>query len=219
MLSGLKRCIGCYRSPLCPGSRPCAALSPSLTGLESAWQTSSDSLRVKLLIGLSSQYQNIDFSKAEEYADEALRLAEDRKMEWAKIESYKRTSKLAEITGDYTRALKYANLELQAALVKNDSLALYSALNYIGYDYNDLGQFDEAYYYFTQSFRVANKLRDSLSIAIALHNIGSVFKELGQYEIAINHLNLSRTISEKVPATLTEALIVRRAWGCLLAKR
>src|SRR5271154_6994308 len=152
-------------------------------------KTSSDSLKVKLLIKLSSQYQYIDFSKAERYAEQSLELAEEKKMDWAKIESYKRTAKLAEITGDYTKALKYANLELQAALAQNDSTALYSALNYIGYDYNDLGEYDEAYYYFTQSFRVANKLKDSLSIAIALHNVGSVFKELGQYDISINHLN------------------------------
>jgi len=184
---------------LAVGAETASRGQSSIDSLESALaKTSSDSIKVRLLVKLSLQYQYINFSKAEMSADQSLKIAEEKKMEWAKIESYKRISKLAEITGDYTKALKYANLELQEALVRNDSSALYSALNYIGFDYNDLGEYDEAYYYFTQSFRVARKLKDSLSIAIALHNVGSVFKELGQYDVAINHLDLSSSISEKI---------------------
>jgi signal transduction histidine kinase len=161
-------------------------------------KTSSDSIKIRLLVRLSLKYQYIDFSKAEHYSDQALKLSEDKNMEWAKIESYKRTSKLSEITGNYTKSLKYANLELQAALIQKDSTALYSALNYIGFDYNDLGEYDEAYNYFTQSFRVARKLHDSVRITTALLNVGSVFKSLGQYDIAIRQLNLSNEISKKI---------------------
>ncbi len=170
-----------------------------LDSLESVLSgTTSDSLRVRLLLTLSSKFQYIDFSKAESYAERALKIAEEKNWGWAKVKSYEHTAVLARTTGNYTKALKYDNLELQEAITENDSLAISAGLNYMGYDYGDLGEYDEAYYYFTQSFRVARQRKDSLKMAIALHNVGSVFKELGQYDVAIDHLELSNKISEKI---------------------
>ncbi len=161
-------------------------------------KTSSDSMRLKLLIELSSQYQYIDFGKAEGYAERVWKIAEEKNWGWAKVKSYELTANLARATGNYTKALKYDNLHLQEAITQYDSLEISSGLNSMGHDYGDLGEYDEAYYYFTQSYRVAHRLNDSLRMTIALHNVGSVFKELGQYDVAIEHLELSNRISETI---------------------
>lgn len=168
-----------------------------IDSLESALaKTSSDSLQVNLLVALATQYQYIAFGKAEVYADRAMKIAEDNNWGWAKVKSYELTSILARATGNYTKALKYDNLELQEAFTLKDSTSISRGLNFMGYDYGDLGEYDEAYYYFTQSYRIARKLNDSLKMTIALHNVGSVFKELGQYDVAIEHLELSNKISQ-----------------------
>src|SRR5258708_1713083 len=161
-------------------------------------KTSSDSIRITLLIELSSQYQYLDFGKAEGYAERALKVAEAKNWGWAKVRTYKLTAILARSTGNYTKALKYDNLELQEAITEKDSVEISVGLNSMGYDYGDLGEYDEAYYYFTQSYRVARQRNDSLKMTIALHNVGSVFKELGQYDVAIEHLELSNKISESI---------------------
>lgn len=171
----------------------------TIDSLESALRgNSSDSLRVVLLLELSMKYQYIDFGKAEVYADQSLKLVEQKNWGWGKLKTYDQIAILARATGNYTRALKYDNLELQEAISQNDSIYISRGLNFVGYDYNDLGEYDEAYYYFTQSYRVAQKRGDSLKMSIGLHNVGSVFKELGQYDVAIEHLELSNKISEKI---------------------
>ena len=161
-------------------------------------ETSSDSIRVTLFLELSTQYQYIDFGRAESYAEQSLRIAEQKNWGWAKVKTYEQTAVLARATGNYTKSLKFDNLELQEAIAQNDSVSISTGLNSMGYDYGDLGEYDEAYYYFTQSFRVARQRNDSLKMSIALHNVGSVFKELGQYDVAIEHLELSNKISEKI---------------------
>jgi signal transduction histidine kinase/predicted negative regulator of RcsB-dependent stress response len=161
-------------------------------------ETASDSLRCRLLHELAAQYTYINFSRAEDYADMEVKLAEQKNWGWAKVKGYKSGAILARSTGNYTKALKMDNLELQEAILLKDSVSISEGLNFMGYDYGDLGEYDEAYYYFTQSFRVARRLNDSLKMAIAIHNVGSVFKELGQYDVAIEHLDLSLKISEKI---------------------
>jgi len=177
---------------VCRGQSVIDSLETKLRG------TTSDSIRMVLLLELSTRYQYIDFGKAENYAEQGLRIAEQKNWGWAKIRAYEQTAVLARATGNYTKSLKYDNLELQEAIVQNDSTAISQGLNFMGYDYGDLGEYDEAYYYYTQSFRVARQRNDSLKMSIALHNVGSVFKELGQYDVAIEHLELSNKISEKI---------------------
>ena len=171
----------------------------TIDSLESALvKTSSDSTRFNVLIELSTQYNYIDFVKAEGYSERALKIAEEKNWGWAKVKSYRLTAILSRATGNYTKGLKYDNLLLQEAIVQNDSVSIATGLNFMGYDYGDLGEYDEAYYYFTQSYRVAQRLNDSLKMAISMHNVGSVFKELGQYDLAIQHLELSNKVSQMI---------------------
>ncbi len=171
-----------------------------LDSLEKTLKSSlSDSVRFVTLMRLSGDYQYVNFSKAEQYANEALALSEKNKgWTWSKAKAYSRLGFLATLSGDYTSAIKYDNLNLQWVVSQNDSVMMSESLNNLGNDYNDLGRFDEAYYYFTQSYRVGVKINDSLRMAIAMHNIGTVLNELGQYDLALNHFNAAQNISDKI---------------------
>ncbi|HRW98245.1 MAG TPA: tetratricopeptide repeat protein, partial [Cyclobacteriaceae bacterium] len=143
-------------------------------------------------------YQFIDFPKAKASVDEAAALAEEKNLQWGKLDAYKQQSYLATIRGDFLSALKYDKARLPIALASQDSAHIASSFNFLGNDYVSLGEYDEAYYYFTQSYRISKAIDDSLQTTIALHNVGTVFKELGQFGIALDHMELSRKMSEQL---------------------
>jgi signal transduction histidine kinase len=161
-------------------------------------KVSSDSSRLRLLFELSEEYQYLDFVQAKSLIDEATTLSEKLNLNWAKLEAYKQQSYLSTIRGDFLTALKFDKARFPIALATNDSANIASSNNYLGNDYINLGEYDEAYYYFTESFRISRAIKDSLQTAIALHNVGTVFKELGQYDIALDHIELSRKLSNQI---------------------
>ncbi|MFZ1807562.1 MAG: tetratricopeptide repeat-containing sensor histidine kinase [Cyclobacteriaceae bacterium] len=159
---------------------------------------STDSLRLILLFELSKEYQYLDFIQAKSLLDEATTLAEKLNLNWAKLEVYKQQSYLSTIRGDFVTALKFDKARFPIALASMDSANIATSNNFLGSDYINLGEYDEAYYYFTESFRISRAIKDSLQTAIALHNVGTVFKELGQYDIALDHIELSRKLSSQI---------------------
>lgn len=160
--------------------------------------TSSDSVKIIATIELSKEFQFIDYERAKTLAEDASALAEKGNLNWARISAYKQLSYLATLRGDFVTALRFDKARLPIALALKDSTNIAMSLNYLGNDYTNLGEYDEAYYYFTQSFRIARAIHDSIQITIAMHNVGTVFKELGQYDIAIDHAEVARKIGEKI---------------------
>ncbi|MEQ9413789.1 MAG: tetratricopeptide repeat protein [Cyclobacteriaceae bacterium] len=161
-------------------------------------KVSSDSLRLTLLFELSEGYQYLDFAQAKSLIDEVTALSEKLNWDWAKLEAYKQQSYLSTIRGDFLTALKFDKARFPVALATKDSASIASSNNFLGNDYINLGEYDEAYYYFTESFRISRAIKDSLQTAIALHNVGTVFKELGQYDIALDHIELARKLSNQI---------------------
>jgi signal transduction histidine kinase len=158
----------------------------------------SDSLKVRLMIALSVEYEHVNHANAHENAEQALAIAQRNQWPWALYTSYRQLSLLAALSGDFSSALTYDNSNLEIAVARNDSSAIAEILNFIGNDYTDMGQYDEAYMYFTQAHGIANAIDDSLRMCIALHNVGTVFKELEQYDIALKHFSISRSLGEKI---------------------
>jgi signal transduction histidine kinase len=169
----------------------------NLDSLQQALNTvSNDSLRVQLLLRLSSalQFEEIDRSKA--LLDEATQLAETKQWNWARLQVYRAQSYSALLRGDYSTCLRFDNQRLSLAVSLKDSTQTIDALNYIGDTYQALGEYDEAYFYFTKSYKMAQAKNDTLMMAVTMHNVGRVFKELGQYEIALQHFNFSQRLSD-----------------------
>lgn len=175
-----------------------AQADSNLDSLENALSTTtSDSVRISLLIELSKEYQFTNYPKARNLVEQAAELSEAKKFIWGKLESSKRQSYLSTIRGDFLSALKYDKTRLPIAFASNDSVHMASVLNYLGDDYLALGEYDEAYDYFTRSYKISRAINDSVLATIAIHNVGRVFKELGQYDIALDHLVLSSRMSEQ----------------------
>jgi signal transduction histidine kinase/ferritin-like metal-binding protein YciE len=180
---------------------PAFFFTSEIDSLENALKnSSSDSLRLKTLIGLSKYFQYKDFLKAGAYSAQALEIARKKNWNWGKSQALSQAGYLATINGDHSSAMRYDNEKLQLVISNGDSTAIAQSLNDIGNDYIELGKYDEAYYYFTQSYRIARQLNDSLKMTIAIFNTGTVLTELGQYDLALDHfkvnLNLSKAIDD-----------------------
>ena len=158
----------------------------------------SDTARVNTLVKLSQLYQYQDYLKSKSYAEEALKISEEKDYTKGKVKAYQNIALIYTASGDYSSALKFDNLSLENSLALKDSATLAIDYNNVAHDYYDLGEYDDAYFYFTQSFRVARNINDSLRMAVALHNVGRVFKELSQYDRALEHIKLSQQMSEDI---------------------
>ncbi len=172
---------------------------PVVDSLENVLRNAtSDSAQFIALLSLSEEFQYRDFSKAEKYSTQAAELVATNGWPWAKPKSLTQQAFLATLSGDYTRAIRLDNENLQLVIADGDSSAIAESLNFLGNDYNDIGKYDEAYYYFTQSYRVARAIDDSLKMTKAIFNIGRVLNELGQYDLALDHFNVSSRISDLI---------------------
>jgi signal transduction histidine kinase len=157
-----------------------------------------DSTRITTLIDASQEYQYTNLQKSFDYAEEAIKIAEDKDLPWGKAWTYKNIGNFYAIRGDFATAIKYFDLALNLNYELKDSTRIAACYINLGNNYSSLGKYDEAYFYHTQSYRVANATGNQLQRAISLHNIASTFKELGQYERSFEYFKLSMKISEDI---------------------
>jgi signal transduction histidine kinase len=157
-----------------------------------------DSTRITTLINASQEYQYTNLQKSFDYAEEAIKIAEDKDLPWGKAWTYKNIGNFYAIRGDFATAIKYFDLALNLNYQLKDSTRIATCYINLGNNYSSLGKYDEAYFYHTQSYRMANATGNQLQRAISLHNIASVFKELGQYERSFEYFKLSMKISEDI---------------------
>lgn len=162
----------------------------------------ADTLHIETCIRLGDLYTFTDFSKSLQYSTDAINLADKIKNHRLKQRAAQKLALNYYYKGDYTNALKYESIGLQAALANKDSIDIARSHNNIGNYYYELGEYDEAYYFLSHAYKVLKRAtqnrRDSTTANITLHNVGRVFKELGQYEIALQHLKASRNVSKRI---------------------
>lgn len=158
----------------------------------------SDSVRIKLLVSLSKEYQYSNLKKSFDYAEKAISIADTKNLLWAKALAYHNIATFHSISGDFSSSAKYNDLSLSINFQLKDTVAMAKDYNNLGQDYASFGKYDEAYFYYTQSYRLASEKKDSLSLAIALHNMAAVFKELGQFQRALDYLKLSQRYSDAI---------------------
>jgi signal transduction histidine kinase len=164
---------------------------------ESQINKQNDSLRIIDLISQSEKYQYKDFNKSVQLSNQAIDIATNKGWNWAIALAYTRRTYLSSLGGDFISALSYDQDLLKLSVSLKDSAQIADCLNFLGFDYQELGEFDEAYYYFSQTLRISISINDSTKIARAYINVASVLKELGQYEDALNYLDRSRQIAKK----------------------
>jgi signal transduction histidine kinase len=168
----------------------------------------SDSLKLKTLIKLSEAYQYVDYFTAVKLAEEASKMASQKKSNWALSIVYTQKSYLSSINGDFISAIKFDQELLKLAIATKDSTLWADCLNFLGFDYHALGELDEAYYYHSQTLSISKAIKDPAKTARAYINLASIFKDLAQYNKALNYLDLAKRINEQGTISSVEVYIL-----------
>ncbi len=177
-----------------------------------------DSLKIVTLFNLSVEYQYQDFNKSQAFANQGFDLANQKGWNWAKAKALERRSFLNSINGDFISALRDDQELLKLSISMIDSTAITTCLNYLGFDYQELGEFDEAYYYYSQTYRMAVAIKNPAKISTAYINLASIFKELGQYDEALNYLELCKKINLEIKNSTAQPFILEEAGDIYLRK-
>ena len=154
---------------------PSLLAQSSLDSLKNKLATEkSDSVRFLILLRLSKESEFYDYAQSRTYAEQANELSTRLNTDWAKGKLFFRLAFLETMEGDYADALRYDLQCVKLYSDHKDSVRLARALNDVGTDYRDLGQYHESYFYLTQSYGIARRHRkapdreDSLVMAIAM---------------------------------------------------
>ncbi|HYF68163.1 MAG TPA: tetratricopeptide repeat protein [Ohtaekwangia sp.] len=155
-----------------------------------------DTTHVKALLQLSYAYEYVDVAKSRSLTEKAIEMINAKGLTEFKGRAYSSMGSIFRVRGDYRAALNADNTALEATVMLKDSTMLSLCFNNVGYDYYDLGEYDEAYHYFTRSYKIAQLRRDSMWMAISMHNVGRVFKSIGQYDRAMDYITFARKVND-----------------------
>lgn len=153
--------------------------------------TTEDSAKVDLMIKLSAHYQATNLSKAELYASDALKIAENLK------DNHAICSVLSQLGSVYswqrfsTKALDTYFREREIALKMRDEFWLQDAYLGIGYVYELENDWDKALKYTMKALPYAEKSDDPFVKAFAYTNLGSEHLGLKNNEKAEYYLRLA----------------------------
>ncbi len=162
--------------------------------------TKDDTIKVKLYLQISkSLLGQSETSKASEYINKALELAE--KLKNLKLTSFTLADKsyIAFILGDLPQATKLAKKSIEIAeYIKNEKLL---ANNYqiLGKIYEGQGKFDEVVQLYEKALVIHQKSNNQNQLALAYNNLGNVNAMLEKYEKSFDYQKKGMEIRKKLP--------------------
>ena len=161
-------------------------------------KTDNDSLKFRTYISLSNSFENKDYEQANEYSNQALKIAEANNWDWARSIAYNNLGYIANSVGNYMQSLEFDNKALKIDLLTSDTSRISLSYNNVGNDYIELGEFEEAYFYIEKSYELSKASGDTLGVAVALHNLARIYSKLGRVDLALAHFETSAKFSEQV---------------------
>ncbi|UCH65824.1 MAG: tetratricopeptide repeat protein [Ignavibacterium sp.] len=165
-----------------------------LTVLDTAEHTT----RVNLLNKLSKEFEFRKPKKSYEYAEEAVRLAEEIDYKEGLAYGYMNIANYYTEQGAYDNAIKYFEYSLDVYKKIGDVSGEQSILNNIGNVHRYLGNYDEALEYFFISLTMSEETDDKQGIAYTLNNIGIIYAIQGNYDKVLEYFNRTLELSEEI---------------------
>ena len=100
------------------------------------------------------------------------------------------------VEGSYDKALATDNFAWQFAGRIDDKAGVAAAINNVGVDYQEIGQYKTAIEFFKQSLEHKTALKDQTGIASSSNNIGLSYIYIGEYKLAEQYLQKALKILE-----------------------
>lgn len=163
-------------------------------------QNKKDSTVVNALLEISTLLSRTEPEKSEDYAKQAITLAEQINFKKGQAFGYKNLGLLLYFKGELNKDLvNYWKTSLNLFTEINFKSGISNLQSNLGSVYQTKGDDPTALDYFLKSVRIAEEIKDSLRIATAYLNIGSVYiNETITYGQALEAFEKSKIISDKI---------------------
>lgn len=163
-------------------------------------QNKKDSTVVNALLEISTLLSRTEPEKSEDYAKQAITLAEQINFKKGQAFGYKNLGLLLYFKGELNKDLvNYWKTSLNLFTEINFKSGISNLQSNLGSVYQTKGDDPTALDYFLKSVRIAEEIKDSLRIATAYLNIGSVYiNETITYGQALEAFEKSKVISDKI---------------------
>ncbi|MEM9833359.1 MAG: tetratricopeptide repeat protein [Bacteroidota bacterium] len=159
--------------------------------------TEADTLRVKLLNDLASEYWILDPSQAKQYGKEALALADSLSYLRGIAQANDVIGVAHWAQGEYTIALDYLIDALTSYQNMGRAKSAANTMTNIGLIYYEQADYELALQYFQEALNNYQQYQEYASIAVALVNIGSVYFDTGEYDRADSSFRQALRLYEK----------------------
>lgn len=165
----------------------------------------NDSERVRLLNAISSEYVENDPAQMMDFAQKALRLAQDKNIRQAEAESWVNIGNANIMMSKYGDAFKsFASAQaIFEQLVQKDATpelknGLARAYGSIGVVCSEQNNYAKALEYYFKALKIYRETKQESIVARAYNNIGIVYKALKEYDKALEYFNKALVVQQKI---------------------
>lgn len=154
--------------------------------------------KIQTLNQLAEAYLDESPSKAIEYGNRALSLADELNLKDAKVNALTNLAMAYYSMSDFDTAFNFFSqgLNLSESFQYKKGIALNN--NGLGLIYHTQGDFNQALEYFTKALNTYEKMQDQKGIAHSLNNIGAIKDTQGAYEEALTYYLQALEINTKI---------------------
>lgn len=167
-----------------------------------------DTLRVNLMLEISSQYQGKNNDNAIKYAKEAYSLAKSINNSESIVQTLIYLGNSYYYKGDYEQTIAYYLQALTEYERSGHTNGIANILNNIGVVYYAWGQNSKALNYYQKSMAAFEKTKDVRGISKALNNIGNLFFDNKIFDSALVNYSASLKIKQELNDLNGEALLL-----------
>lgn len=170
-------------------------------------KANTDAKKVELLNLISSEYVENDPAKMMEYADKALKLAEQHKLKQGEAEAWFNKGNSNIMLSRYTEALKsFTNAqEIYEVLLKGETTNKEKLNNGLAKTYGSIGvvcseqnNYAKALEYYFKALKIYRETKQENIVLRLYNNIGIVYKTQEEYGKALEYFNKALVIQKKI---------------------
>lgn len=165
----------------------------------------NDSERVRLLNAISSEYVENDPAQMMDFAQKALRLAQDKNIRQAEAESWVNIGNaniMMSKYGDAFKSFASAQAIFEQLVQTNATPELKNGLartyGSIGVVCSEQNNYAKALEYYFKALKIYRETKQESIVARAYNNIGIVYKALKEYDKALEYFNKALVVQQKI---------------------
>lgn len=182
------------------------AQTPVIDSLKAKLSSSkSDTEKAKLLNAIAAEFVENDPARMMDFAKQALKLAQDKKIRQAEAESWVNIGNANIMMSKYGDAFKsfasaqsiFEQLVQQGATaeLKNGLARTYGSIGVVCSEQNN---YAKALEYYFKALKIYRETKQDNIVARAYNNIGIVYKALKEYDKALEYFNKALAVQQKV---------------------